>query len=603
MPNLLQRQPIGRQTAILGALLLLPIVAGAAWSSNRTRFERAAEVRQEAASLAATSAAYFDQYLAGVDSMASALVRDPFVVARERPGADRLFAAVLADHPLILNILLSDPDGAIRGSGIRDAGPRLIVNMPHIQQVLTTGKSAMSELSVGPRTHKPTIMLGYPVRAADGMVNGVLSVGLDLSHLESTFAAIPLADGSTVTLTNRAGLVLARNRDSERYIGTTIELPETPAPGDDPRASRRVDSDGVQRLHASARLTRGPWVMSVGIPTRVVLARLWPLWRRQLIIVAIGTLSSLFLWLWMGSHMSRQLNHLRSAAQRIAQGDLSPVPAGPSLNMELAQLQGSFVTMAGNLRETREELARQIEQERKVRAMLETLQSQIVRQERLAAVGLLVSGVAHELNNPLQAIMGAAELLERRPEISDEGMQEIALVKTQSHRASEIIRNLSRFGSQQSAPPSIVDLKDVVSEVVQLRRADFDLAQITCETETVSTGQVFANFTEIEQVVLNFVINAQHALQGAHVPDARVLIRSYDVGPRIRLEVIDNGPGVPTDNEQKLFQPFFTTKPVGQGTGLGLSVSYGIIESYGGTIGYRGNDGGGAMFFFELPRV
>ncbi len=112
---------------------------------------------------------------------------------------------------------------------------------------------------------------------------------------------------------------------------------------------------------------------------------------------------------------------------------------------------------------------------------------------------------------------------------------------------------------------------------------------------------MYANFTEVEQVTLNFVINAQQSIESAGRPKGRILIRVYDAGKKVRLEVQDDGAGVTVEDEPKLFQPFFTTKPVGKGTGLGLSVSYGIIDSYGGVIGYRGNEWGGATFFFELP--
>jgi signal transduction histidine kinase len=236
-----------------------------------------------------------------------------------------------------------------------------------------------------------------------------------------------------------------------------------------------------------------------------------------------------------------------------------------------------------------------------MREALQLLQRQVVRQERLAAVGVLVSGVAHELNNPLQAILGTAELLERRPELTPDALDEIAFLKTQSGRAREIIRNLSRFSSQQTEPPSLIDLRDVIAEVTQLRQRDLDGSAITLEVQASATQKVYANFTEIEQVALNFVINAQQSIEAAGRPGGRVLIRVLDAGSKVRVEVQDDGPGVSPKDEPKLFQPFFTTKPVGQGTGLGLSVSYGIIESYGGTIGYRGNAWGGATFFFELP--
>jgi two-component system NtrC family sensor kinase len=306
---------------------------------------------------------------------------------------------------------------------------------------------------------------------------------------------------------------------------------------------------------------------------------------------------------WKLRRLSRQLIQFREAAQRIVQGGPPHVAVERTLNGELTQLQQAFATMAETLRQTRAELEHQIDQERKVREMLETLQRHTVRQERLAAVGLLLSGVAHELNNPLQAIMGGAELLEGRTGLPADVQEEIALISTQTHRAAEIIRNLSRFGNHRPALPSAIDLRDVIAEVVQLRRADLEAARITCEIQATSTRKVFASFTEIEQVVLNFVINAQQSIKAAGTAHGLIVVRSTDVGDVVRLEVIDNGPGVPPEDEAKLFQPFFTTKPVGEGTGLGLSVSHGIIDVYGGTIGHRRSESGGAVFYFELPCV
>jgi signal transduction histidine kinase len=107
--------------------------------------------------------------------------------------------------------------------------------------------------------------------------------------------------------------------------------------------------------------------------------------------------------------------------------------------------------------------------------------------------------------------------------------------------------------------------------------------------------------TELQQVLLNFVVNAEQAILSSGRLPGRITIRSRDLDQRVLLEVEDTGPGIPPDNEAKLFQPFFTTKPVGQGTGLGLSISYGIIDSLGGRIGYRSAPAGGAIFYFELP--
>src|SRR4030095_9591685 len=168
-----------------------------------------------------------------------------------------------------------------------------------------------------------------------------------------------------------------------------------------------------------------------------------------------------------------------------------------------------------------------------MRETRQSLQREVVRQEGLAAVGVLVSGVAHELNNPLQAILGTAELLERQKDMTSETLEEILFIKTQSGRAREIIRNLSRFSSQQSGPPALVDLGDVIKEVVQLRRRDLDICTIALEVETTTARKVYANFTEIEQVTLNFVINAQQSIEHSGRVRGRIRIRLFDAGKKI----------------------------------------------------------------------
>jgi C4-dicarboxylate-specific signal transduction histidine kinase len=597
--KVLKAQTLRRQILIATCLLLLPLALAVAWSGDLTRREREDELRDQAGSIAITAAAYLSQYLTGVDSMASVLIRDPAVVALNREECDRLFAELLRDQPLILNMLLTDRAGTLKGTG---KPPPLFqtVTFPYIAEVVAKGKPVVSELTTGQVSGKPTVVLAYPVRDRAGAITGVLGMGIDLTRLQTVFGSIPLPEGSVITLADGTGHVLARSRDPERFIGTLVS-PQPLAPRDVPRTQTLTGLDGIERAFGTAVIDRGPWLLSVGIPTSVAVAQLAGLRRRNLAIGSSALLAVLGLSLWLATLLSRHLNRLQSAVQRIADGDLSPPVRNAVPNLDLAQLQDAFITMAANLREAHAALDRQVEQERKMRETLQSLQRQVVRQERLAAVGLLVSGVAHELNNPLQAILGTAELLERQTDLSPHAREEVAFVKTQSGRAREIIRNLSRFSSQQSGPPSFIDLRDVITEVVQLRRRDLSNSSITLDVKASPVRKIYANFTEIEQVTLNFVINAQQAIESTNRGRGRILIRLSDADKRVLLEVLDDGPGVSAEDEPKLFQPFFTTKPVGKGTGLGLSVSYGIIESYGGAIGYRNNEWGGATFFFELP--
>ena len=582
--------------------VLLPVALAATWSARRTRLERDVEVVEQAGSVAATAGAYLNQYLNGLDSLASALTRHPGVIALDPAQCQPLFAGVLRGQPLILNILVTDTAGRIRGSALaaRPGDEVSPLALGYVMAVVKSGKPAVSELMTGRVSGKPTVVLAYPVRNTTDAIVGVLAFGLNVASLQTLFNDVPLPEGSVVTLFDASGRVLARSRDAERYIGKVAEANPS-APRDVPRAQTLRGLDGVERFYGNAALDRGPWLLSVGIPTSVAADRVASIYRRNWYTAYFAFSAVILLTLWLSESLTRGLNRVRFAVQRIADGDLSP-PAPTRLpNRELDKLYAAFTTMASSLRDTHGALDHRIEQERKMREALQSLQRQVVRQERLAAVGVLVSGVAHELNNPLQAILGTAELLERQSNLSEEELEEIGFIKTQSGRAREIIRNLSRFSSQQGGPPTPVDLRDVVAEVVQLRKRGLESASIALELDLPEIRPVQVNFTEIEQVTLNFVINAQQAIEASGRIKGRIRIRVFDTARRVCLEVADDGPGVAADDEPKLFQPFFTTKPVGQGTGLGLSVSYGIIESYSGNIGHRPNEWGGATFYFELP--
>jgi C4-dicarboxylate-specific signal transduction histidine kinase len=235
-----------------------------------------------------------------------------------------------------------------------------------------------------------------------------------------------------------------------------------------------------------------------------------------------------------------------------------------------------------------------------MREEVELLQQQIIRQERLAAIGVLLSGIAHELNNPLQAISGFSEVLQRDKELKPGVRADLALIQKESARASAIIRNLSRFSRQQGSNPTTVHLSDVIDSVVELRQRRLQEQNISLTVQDAASLPVTAVFTELQQVVLNFMINAEQAVVSRGPSERRIAIRTRDESAGVRLEVEDSGPGVPPEHESKLFQPFFTTKPIGEGTGLGLSVSYGIIRHTGGTIGYTHGESG-AIFYFELP--
>jgi C4-dicarboxylate-specific signal transduction histidine kinase len=598
--SLLERHPLRRQLFAVVFVLAIPFAFVIIWSAYRTRAEREAELRDEAGSIAVAAAASLTQYFTSIDTLASSLVRHPAILALDSAGGDELLEHVLGHEPLLTNIAVTDTNGVVKATAVPRRAASPVVTLPYVADVVARKAPVVNDLTTGAVSGKPTIVFGYPVMRDGSTVVGVLGFGIDLQQLQTVFASVPLPPESVVTLGDARGRVLARSREAARYIGFQM-TPRPLPPSEVPRTQLMVGVDGVERFYGNAAIERGPWLLSVGIPRSIAAERVWPIYRRGFSVSGSAVICFVLVAAVVSRRLGGAFDRLRHLAEQIAKGDLSPPERSPMPTREMVQLQDALISMAASLREAREALDHQIEQERKMREALQSLQRQVVRQERLAAVGVLVSGVAHELNNPLQAILGTTELLERQMDLPPAALEEIGFIKTQSGRAREIIRNLSRFSSPQSGSPQLVDLRDVVAEVTQLRRRDLENHGITLDIDVQTSRPVFATFTEIEQVTLNFVINAQQSIQATERRSGRIAVRIFDSGRKVRLEVHDDGPGVSPQDEPKLFQPFFTTKPVGQGTGLGLSVSYGIIESYGGTIGHRPSEWGGATFFFELP--
>jgi signal transduction histidine kinase len=599
--SFLKRQPLSRQVVVVAAVLLLPLLGAILGSALQTRRERQAEVRGEALSVAVSAASSLDEYLHRLDAIASVLVRTPAVINVDRVATDRLFADLLQNQPLLTNIVLATSDGVLQGSGVNSSAMDGDVAGSWPAQVVQSGEPQVGAFSLA-KTGKPSVTFGYPVRRDSTNVVGALGLIIDLTQLQAVFADIPLPPDSVLTVVDRSNRILVRSRDADRFIGTNMApVNRSGLPG----AADRTDVDGTERISGDVDVKRAPWVLTVGIPQTVVAQRLMPLWQRNVAIAIAALGSFLVLSLWLARQVALHVGQLRSVVRRIADGDLSPPSASEMPILEFARLQDDFVTMAANLRETQSALDQRIEQERTLNETLQSLQRQVVRQERLAAVGLLASGVAHEMNNPLQAIVGAVELVERDKGLSADTLDQMHFVKTQTSRAREVVRSLARFSSQQIGSPSALDVKDVVADVLRLRSRELQMSAVTVEVNVSTNRRVHANLTELEQVTSHLLLNAIQSVEAKHLGlgGARIEIRAFDSDANVRLEIHDNGVGVELADEQKLFQPFFTTKKVGSGSGLSLSVSYGIIESYGGHIGYFRNPWGGATFFYELPAL
>jgi signal transduction histidine kinase len=255
---------------------------------------------------------------------------------------------------------------------------------------------------------------------------------------------------------------------------------------------------------------------------------------------------------------------------------------------------------AGQLRV--EALLRDVSERKKLDDQSRDLYHQLLQAEKLAALGQTISGVAHELNNPLATILTWAERLASR-EVDATTRRGIETILAESERAARIVRNLLTFARKRQSTRSMVDINHVLRDTLALRAYEQRVTNITV-IDALASGlpQVFADAHQVQQVLLNLVINAEQAMLLAH-GRGTLVVRTWherDQGAVV-LEINDDGPGVPEDVQPKIFDPFFTTKEVGQGTGLGLTVAYAIVQEHGGRIRVESPHGRGASFFIEFP--
>jgi PAS domain S-box-containing protein len=232
---------------------------------------------------------------------------------------------------------------------------------------------------------------------------------------------------------------------------------------------------------------------------------------------------------------------------------------------------------------------------------LRETQAQLVQAAKMSALGQLVSGVAHELNNPLSVIIGYGQLLLAR-EVPESLRRPVELMVAQGDRMAKIVRNLLFFARQRPPERAAVRLQTVVEQTLALRINQLTLSGITVETEfTPDLPDITGDAQQLEQVFLNLLLNAEQAILEAK-PTGRIVVRTRmsAAGDMVYADVIDDGPGVSPEALPRVFEPFFTTKMVGSGTGLGLSVSYGILEEHGGRLTVQSRRGE-TIFTVELP--
>jgi len=356
-----------------------------------------------------------------------------------------------------------------------------------------------------------------------------------------------------------------RASDGHRVLGTIAPIHNEPG-------------CSASACHAHAPGQRVLGVLDVNVSLATVDREIADSRRRMVLLAgcAIAAGSGMLLWLTR-SLVLQPVRALADGTRRVADGDLTTtVPV--TRDDELGDLATTFNEMTRRLRDA---------------------QTQLVQADRLASVGRLAAGVAHEINNPLTGVLTYASFLLKRAEPGSATRDDLEVIVRETTRCREIVKNLLDYARPTPPHRAPVDLREVVGRSASLVANQFTQRRVRLEVDApVDLPQVSADPNQIEQVIVNLLVNAADAI-GAEGGTVRVRARPGPDG-FVELAVEDTGHGISPDDLPHVFEPFFTTKG-SHGTGLGLAVTWGIVEGHGGTIGVESEAGAGTRFTVRLP--
>lgn len=303
--------------------------------------------------------------------------------------------------------------------------------------------------------------------------------------------------------------------------------------------------------------------------------------------------------------VNRPVNELLRLTARLAKGQLD-CEMTPTSNDELGELMRAFQFMTTNLRQARndlEEWGRTLEEKVKDRSEeLQRMQMQLVHTEKLASLGELVAGIAHEINNPLSGILIFSSLVAKDKRLDPALQKDLETISNEAQRCAGIVKGLLEFARDYQPKKTTSDINQILIDSLRLVECQsvFQNVAILRQLDN-NLPLIMADQNQLKQVFINIFINAGQAMQDLKRGELQIITRRSDEGDDgVMVTIRDSGHGVPEEQLGKLFDPFFTTKGTG-GTGLGLSVSYGIIQAHGGTISAESTQGSGTTFTIRLP--
>jgi two-component system, NtrC family, sensor kinase len=520
-----------------------------------------------------------------------------------RPGNPSQHSDDLTSHPLIQQVIESKEPAT---------GTVLLTDDMLAREGTTLAEQARFELIPTPaaratdermRSEGMVAAAAIPLLDMDGVLRGILYAGNLLNRrfeivdaIRSEVFASEVHEGrpiGTVTIF-QDDLRISTNvskEDGSRAVGTRLSdvvYQEVLERGGTWADRAFVFNDWYLTAYEPIRDPDGQIVgaLYVGLLEAPFLDRKNMITGRLLVMLSMATLASLALILVVTNLVLKPIGRIIAMSHRVVDGDLTArVEIDPP--GEMGELCRAVDGMAEAVcqREERLKLA---------------TSRQITQSEKLASIGRLASGIAHEINNPLTSILTFAHLLREKEPIDEQDMEDLDLIIHETKRAADIVQGLLDFARERPAVKEPLSLNDVVRRTVRLIRNQKLFRGVTIEEQLSSDlPAVNGDTNRLQQVVLNLCLNAREAMEDG----GTIHIGTRTEEDQVILEVRDTGHGIKPEDIEQLFEPFFSTKPVGQGTGLGLSVTYGIVDQHSGRIEVDSEEGTGTTFTVLLPSL
>lgn len=442
-------------------------------------------------------------------------------------------------------------------------------------------------------------LISVPVVISNNLV-GVLSIGV---RMDKTAAQeLKSLTGNEIAFVVNENTVVStlHDADSERELVHVFKRIIAPSRNErsSTQASEIITSRGEHFLCLARRFSGANGNQQIGYlllsSYEKALQAKGGIQRMLLLISVVGIIFSSILIAALIRKMTRPLFQLRDTAEAVGRGDFSRRVESTSKD-ECGDLAAVFNRMTENLTSARAETEQALER-------LRTTQAQLIQSEKLSAIGEFVGGVAHELNNPLTALIGFSEVL-RLSGIGERQEGFVDRIIESAERCHKIVHGLLSFARRHPPERKWVHIHSVIEGTVEILSYELRNSNIRVVTSfPAEMPRLLVDPHQLQQVFLNLLNNARQALED-HQTSGEIHITLERRDESVRITFQDNGPGISPENLRKIFDPFFTTKPVGVGTGLGLSLSYGIIREHKGTITAHSRPGEGTSFVIELPAM